>query len=267
MAMVLPSCLRSGRSAYLGVGISLGLLWGNALPSFAHHLGSTKAHHADPTIAQATNSNVQTKLIARAESFIDLLEQGNYQGAKDYLSPELHPYLTLTAIRKAWEEDLQGMSGKYEKVLSRKVVNVVNANVVILNIQFAQRAEDVLFTFDDQANIIAVDWSTGRSVDQVVTKFFEALKQRDYAKTRSLFSPLLKIEITPQQVQQAWAKLEEANGPYMRLVDVDIKPGTTLAAPDLAIATLQFADKTEEIFLFFDDTRRIMNIDFLESEN
>ncbi|MGL5033522.1 MAG: DUF3887 domain-containing protein, partial [Microcystaceae cyanobacterium] len=112
--------------------------------------------------------------------------------------------------------------------------------------------------------LIAANWSTGKSVDQIVEEFVVALQAGDYTKARTYLSPLLKVEIFPERIQKGWRRIITQNGELRRLVDVEVMPAQVLGAPDVAVVTLKFAKGTRDFFLFFDRDRNITNIDFPE---
>jgi hypothetical protein len=218
---------------------------------------------ASPSIlAQALTPDQQQKIVQQAEKFVDRLGQGNYSQALQLLNPDLQAYWTPESLKAIWQRDLIQEAGSYQKILRSSVIDVINADIVRVSVQFQRRSEDILFTFNKQQALVAVSWSSGQSIDAVVTDFIQALVQEDYGKARGYLSPLLKTEIFPTQIQGNWEKLLQVNGAFQKLTNIDIKPGGQLGAPDVVIATVQFANRSQDFFLFFDHTRRIVNVDF-----
>lgn len=211
-------------------------------------------------LAQAPDQ--RQNIIQQAEKFVALLGQSNYRQALQSLSPDLQAYWTPESLQTIWQRDLIQEAGSYQRILRSSVIDVINADIVRVSVQFQRRTEDILLTFNKQQALVAVSWSSGQSIDAVVTDFLQALVQKDYGKARGYLSPLLKTEILPTQVQGNWEKLLQANGAFQKLTKIDIKPGGQLGAPDVVIATIQFAKRSQDFFLFFDNTRRIVGVDF-----
>ncbi|BFM39208.1 DUF3887 domain-containing protein [Synechocystis sp. LKSZ1] len=213
-------------------------------------------------IAQALTPDQQQKITQQAEKFVALLGQSNYSQALKLLSPDLQAYWTPESLQTIWQRDLIQEAGGYQRVLRSSVIDVINADIVRVSVQFQRRTEDILLTFNKQQALVAVSWSSGQSIDAVVTDFINALVQKDYGKARGYLSPLLKTEILPTQIQGNWEKLLQTNGAFQKLTKIDIKPGGQLGSPDVVIATIQFANRSQDFFLFFDNTRRIVGVDF-----
>lgn len=217
---------------------------------------------SSPALTQSLTPDQQQRIIRKAEKFVGLLGQGDYSRALKLLSADLQAYWTPESLKTIWQRDLTQEAGNYQRILRSSVIDVINADIVRVSVQFQRRTEDILLTFNKQQALVAASWSSGQSIDAVVTDFIKALAQKDYGKARGYLSPLLKTEIFPTQIQEDWEKLLQTNGAFQKLSNIDIKPAGQLGTPDVVIVTVQFAKRSQDFFLFFDSTRRIVNVDF-----
>ncbi len=226
---------------------------------------SSQAIAGTPLLAQALTDSQKQSIIQQAKEYVTLIANQDYAKAQALLSPELQKIWTPERIGQLWQTELLDQAGSFQKILDAKVIDVVNADIVKLTVQFSGQTEDILLTFNKQQQLIAANWTTGKSIDQIVEEFVEALRSQDYAKARTYLSPLLKAEILPPRIQKGWTRLLERNGQFRKLLDVETKTNPSPASPDVAIATLKFTKGTQNVFIFFDKDRFITNIDLPEN--
>ena len=97
---------------------------------------------------QALTSQQKQALIERSEKIVNLANQGDYASLPSYLAPEVKAYVTPELFQRIWEVELIEQTGAFESVTGSKVVDVINADIVTLTLKFAQRSEDIQFTFN-----------------------------------------------------------------------------------------------------------------------
>ena len=101
------------------------------------------------------------------------------------------------------------------------------------------------------------------SIDEIAEAFVNDLNAGDYGSARGYLNPLFKAEIFADKLETEWQTELQSYGKFQDVVDVKVKPGSTFGAPDVAIVTLEFENQTRDYFFFFDNNRKIVNVDFV----
>lgn len=213
-------------------------------------------------VAQALTESQTQNLQKQAETLIGLLGKKDYKQVRQLLSPELQKFWTVEQIQSIWETELIGKFGPFQKIVSSHVIDVINADVVRVTVQFAKKTEDLLVTYDKQQRLIGLDWPSSKNIEQLATRFVNSLVIKDYARARGDLSPLLKAEFFPERIQSRWETLLRRTGPFQRIVRITNKPSTMANIPDVVIVKIQFENLTDDFFIFFNKDKQIVNVDF-----
>lgn len=222
---------------------------------------------APPTAAQSqyqvlTPQQKQT-LIERSEEIIRLANQGDFQAALNYLAPEVKAYLTPEDLKRVWNVELLEQTGAFQGITSSKIIDVINADIVTLTLKFAQRSDELQFVFNKSQELIGITLPSSLSIDEIAEAFVNDLNAGDYGSARGYLNPLFKAEIFADKLETEWQAELQSYGKFQDVVDVKVKPGSTFGAPDVAIVTLEFENQTRDYFFFFDNNRKIVNVDFV----
>ncbi|MBR8832188.1 MAG: hypothetical protein N5P05_000752 [Chroococcopsis gigantea SAG 12.99] len=215
-----------------------------------------------PATSESESTTAGQDLEKKAEQLVQWLGLGEYAKVLDAMTPEMRSFWTEEKIRQVWNERVTSTAGSYKRILSSNVVDAVNAKLVIVNTEFQNLKDNVVITFNDQGQIAGVDFPDRRDVQQISRSFIKYLSQKNYALARNLLSPLLKTEIFPQRIKSGWERVEKQMGPLQKILSVDVKPGAEGDNTTLVIAKLKFAKATTDVFLIFDDQKRITNVDY-----
>jgi hypothetical protein len=219
------------------------------------------------TLAQAERQVLTTQqkqnLIQRSEEIVKLANQGEFARTMGYLAPEVKAYITPEMFQRVWETELIKQTGAFQSITGSKVTDVINADIVTLTLKFAQRSEDIQFTFNKSQELIGVTLPSSLSIDEIAEAFVMDLSKGDYGSARGYLNPLFKAEIFADKLETEWKNELASYGKFQKVVDVKVKPGSTFDAPDVAIVTLAFEKETRDYFFFFDSNRKIVNIDFV----
>lgn len=225
-----------------------------------------------PLVAQAQTAPqeqpltvAKQNLVKRSRQFIEYLNAGQSAQAYQLLPQQLQNYWTPKTLQVLWEEDFIGDSGTFKKILKSQVFDVVNANIVKMSVQFERRSQEILFTYNDAQELIAISWTNRKTIPETVQEFFQALGNKNYGPARGYFSPLLKTEILPERVEKSWNQALNINGAYKGVKAIDVQSSGIAGAPDVAIVTVEFAQGERDFFLFFDNNRKIVNLDFVRN--
>jgi hypothetical protein len=243
---------------------SLSALLVVSVGSFAFFPAQAQSQVAKAEIAQALTDSQQQGIRKKAEQFIQLVSEKKASEAREIFYPELKKSWTAEQIQALWETELVAKLGPFQKVLGSKAIDVINADVVKVSVQFAKRKEDILITFNKQQQLVAVNWLSNKSVEDISTEFVNNLAKKDYARARQNFSPLLKTEFFAQNIQKNWENLLMRTGPFQKQISSQTKPGGTTAAANVVIVEIQFEKLTDNLFIFFNQDKQIVNVDFPE---
>ncbi|MBE9262700.1 DUF3887 domain-containing protein [Microcystis sp. LEGE 00066] len=189
-------------------------------------------------------------------------------GAKQYdkviaaLSPQLKPLWTAEKLQKVWESQVTDHTGPFKRIVKTKVLDAINANLVIVTVEFEKVTDDVIVTFNRSGQIVAADFPEFRSISEIGTAFVTALANKDYGLARGFLHPFLKAEVFPTRVQGAWENLLKRTGPVRRIVGTQVRKGSGADGVDLVLVTIQFEKLTDTLILVFDDQKQIVNVDF-----
>ncbi|WP_013321732.1 DUF3887 domain-containing protein [Gloeothece verrucosa] len=213
-----------------------------------------------PEIAQATDAARNEALKKKAANAVNLLASGKYEELRKIMAPPLAQSLTAQKIKDIWDKSEQA-TGKITKQLNAEVVNTVNADLVVVNTQFAKTTDNIVVTFNKNQQIVGIDFPKIDSIEQISQIFVESMAANNYTKARGYLHPFLKTELFPQQVQKRWEDLIRRNGAFKKIVKTEIRPGSNVDRTDLVIVTAEFDKGSEPLFIIFDEERRIVGVD------
>lgn len=234
-------------------------------------LGLSPATPPAPVSAQTLPSAVpgvpvpNQALIERSKQFMTLLNENQAAQAYRMLAQPLQNYWTPQSLGELWQTDFVQDAGSFQKVLDAQVLDVVNAKIVKLTVQFERRSQDILFTYDPNQELVAISWSNRKTIPETVRELFQFLAEGNYGRVRGYLSPLIKTEILPERVQASWTRIVEVNGAFKGVKNIDIQPSGVVNAPNVAIVTAEFAKGPQNFFIFFDPNRKIANVDFVRN--
>jgi hypothetical protein len=212
-----------------------------------------------PKVDAARNEALKQKAL----DILDLARKSQFEKIRAYATPALAQKLTAEDIKRIWE-DLIKTTGPVKKVISSHAVNIVNADLVVINTQFKNEQGKFVFTFDSQGYFLGIDFPAVGSVDRIAKNVVQALAENDFVRARGYLSALLKTEIFPQQVQSKWKELLKSTGAFKKIKEITVVPGSMGNQTDVVLVTVEFAKITEDIFVIFDQNRRVVGIDVPE---
>lgn len=219
---------------------------------------------ASPPITLALMESKQTETLSnqqKAEKFVDLLIAGQYSQARALLYPDLQSQWSPAAIEQIWLE-LQQTTGPAQKRLSSRSTESVGAELVFVEVQFEKTTDKLLVIFNQNQEIVGVDFPRAESIEEIAQKVVDALVAGDFASARGYLHPYLKTELFPQQIEQKWERLLEQTGPYQKTVGVEVKQGSEIDNVSVVLVTMEFAKVTEPLIIIFNDQKQIIGVDF-----
>lgn len=232
----------------------------SALPTKAE----TFTPQATPAIAQAASAAQNQALQAKATQIINLLGDRQYAKVREAVSPQLKAKLSVEQVEQIWQK-LLTETGKLENIGKSKVINTINADLVVLTAKFQKTTGDFIVTFNKTGEIVGIDFPKLESIEQIAENFVNALANKDFARARGYLHPYLKVELFPQEIEQKWNAQIEQIGTLKRIVRLNTRTGSTADNTDVVIVTIEFAKSTQDMFIIFDENRRIVGVDFAQN--
>lgn len=205
----------------------------------------------------------EQKITEQARQLVDLLSRGEYAQARSLLHPDLASQLTTEEIKEIWD-NLLSKTGKVQKQGTFRVIDAVNSDLVVIPTQFERGSGDFIITFNEDEQIVGVDFPRAESIAEISQKVIDSLAARKFVLARGYLHPLLKTEIFPEKLQQGWDRLQEQYGPFKRVVSTNIRSGSSVDDAEVVVLTLEFAKSTQDILMIFDGDRHITGFNFVE---
>lgn len=229
---------------------------------------AVQAQRPDPAprleMAQSLTDAQEQQLKQKAARAIDLLNEKDYAGARALAAPKLQEALSLEYLALVWERLIE-MTGPLKKQVASRVIDGVNADLVVVTAEFAEGTENFIVTFNSEGQIIGVDFPKVETIDEIAAVVINALAANDFPRARGYLHPFLKTEIFPQQVREQWQQVIRENGAFRRIVDLDVRNSFGADDLDVVIATVEFQKGSQPMFLLFDDSRRLVGVDMAEA--
>lgn len=238
---------------------------GQASPANTAIAQTTPADSTTPTApaAPTTDPAKNQALNQKALEILDLARKGKFEEVRAYAAPELAAKVKAKDIKRIWENLLE-TTGPLEKVISSHVVNTINADLVVINTQFKNQKGKFIVIFNPQGYFLGIDFPAVGTIDKIAKIVVQALADNDFVKARGYLNAFLKTEIFPQQVQDKWQQLLKSAGAFKRIDTITVVPGSEGNPTDVVLVTVEFAKITEDIFVIFDQDRRVVGIDVPE---
>ena len=94
-------------------------------------------------------------LAAKAQTVVDLLAKGDYEGAVGMFSPSLREQAPAAEAKQAWE-GAQAENGAFQSAGAPVLAAEAKARVVYVPITFARGVFDLMFTFDAEGLVTSL---------------------------------------------------------------------------------------------------------------
>ena len=215
-------------------------------------------------ISQLSDEGKNQSLQERAAQIVNLLTGEEYAKVRETISPDLAKKLSAEQMEQIWET-LIAATGPVKQQLKSRVLNTINADLVIITTEFEKATGDFIVTFNQDGEIVGVDFPKIDTIDRIAEIFINALATNDFPRARGYLHPFLKTEFFPQKVQQQWQELLQQTGRVKRIVEIQVRTGSTVDEVDLVSVTIEFEKVTEDMLVIFDDSRRIVGVNFPEN--
>lgn len=249
--------LRNSRQQYLSALLLILVLSAAILPFKAQSqdiISSTE-------IAQSPHDAKEAEAQKIAEKALDLWKAEDFATLRPYLSSSLQALLPVDELKRFWKEQVEQL-GKIKKIGRSRAIDAINSYIVFIPVEFENMKGNVSVTVNKKNEVVGVNFPTKKTIEEIAEQSVEAIDQGDLIKARDNFTPALKAEISPQNLQKQWQAIEELAGPFKRIVKSEVRMGQTVDDPNLILVTIEFEKVTDDMFFIFDQKKQIIGVDF-----
>jgi hypothetical protein len=214
-----------------------------------------------PQIAQAVNQDQEDQAQALAEKALALWAAEDFKTLRPYLTAKLQAILPVNELKRLWQEQVED-SGRIKKIGKGRVVDAINSYFVYIPVELENLPSGhVTVTVSKKNEIAGVNFPTRRTIQAIAEESVSARASGDWIKARDRYSPALKAEITPQQLEERWERVQKLAGKFKRIVKSEVIPAANEGDPDLVLVTLEFEKVTDDLFFLFNRQKQIIGVD------
>jgi len=220
------------------------------------------------TIAQvsptnATQSNDSTRAKEVTQDFFDALIAGQYEQARELISPSLREYVSATDLQQSWQQILNDMGAfvRYQKI---RPTGVFDTHKVLVTANFENVISDFVVTLDNNQQITAVDFLWINNIQDNAEEFVDALSSGQHGMARGYLAPDLKETILPETIEQRWMEIIAATGPFKQRTNSRVVNSSS--SSDVVLVDLEFEQESRSFMIVFNQLGQIVGIDFPQSE-
>lgn len=214
-------------------------------------------------LAQSNDNQKSKELEMKAVKFLNYFFKKDFEEARKIIAPELKNQVTQALLQKEWLNSVS-QNGNFERILKTKTINTPGSDLVIVTIKFQNATNDWLVIFNNDKQIIGTDFPNSQPIEEIAIEFVNSLAIEKFDNARAYLHPFLKEDVFPEQVKSKWAKAQQENGDFKRIVDTTVRKGSSLDETDIVFVTIEFAKSTKEILFIFDSSKKITGVDILQ---
>lgn len=214
-------------------------------------------------LVQSADNLDEEGLKKKAAQVIQLLNDQNYDQVRRLLSRDLAIQLTADQIGEIWDNLIE-LTGPVTKIVGYRVIPTINADIVVVETAFNEKTDEFVVTFNKSGQVIGVDFPNVASIEEIAQIVINSVAVNDFTRARGYLHSSLKTEILPTQIQRDWQEIQQENGLYERIENIEVRPGSSVDSVDLVVVEAKFQKGIRKFFFIFDDDRRIVGINLVE---
>ena len=214
-------------------------------------------------LVQSTDMVDEEELKKKAAQVIQLLTQEDYSRVRTLLNRDLAIQLTADEISNIWSELIE-VTSPVKKIIGYRVIPTVNADIVVVKTEFEQMTDTFVVTFNKKGEIVGMDFPNIASIEEIAQMVINSVAVNDFSRARGYLHSSLKSEILPTRLQTAWEAIQQENGLYQYIEDIDVRPGSGVDQVDLVMVRAKFQQGMKDFLFIFDDNRRIVGINLVD---
>jgi len=225
----------------------------------------TNAQQYQPEIiiSQGTNTDNSATLEKKGEEILNLFFAQKFTDVINMTSPQLRSELSVELIEELWDS-VKEVEGQFKKITDRKVIFTPGSDLAIFTIEFEKVTEDWIIIFNDQEEIIGVDFPSQQDIDKIAQNFVNNLAKGDFSRARIRLHPFLKERIFAEQLQTRWDTFRQGKGDFQGIDNVSVRRGSKGDDTDVVFMDIKFTNDTERVLIIFNDAKSIIGVDFIQ---
>ena len=151
-------------------------------------------------------------------------------------------------------------------ILSTKVIGVTpgyRTTTVDAVVTTADGEKAILLMLDDDGKLLAWKWAGQiEGLEATALDFVKDLAAGRWVVARSKLSLDMQSELAPGDLERKWSKLQKVSGGFRRIKDAVI--ANEGGEQQLVLVAVEFVNTTSNLFVIFDASGRIINVDITQ---
>lgn len=215
---------------------------------------------AAPVAAQQTNKTELTP--AQSTAATELL----LQALKERQAAVMHSNLAESVRSSIDVATIQKRLDSRKAILSTKVIGVTpgyRTTTVDAVVSTADGEKPILLMLDDDGKLLAWKWAGQiEGLEATALDFVKDLAAGRWVVARSKLSLDMQSELAPGDLERKWTKLQKVSGGFRQVKDAVI--ANQGGEQQLVLVAVEFVNTTSNLFVIFDGSGRIINVDISE---
>ncbi|QNI94183.1 putative conserved secreted protein [Synechococcus sp. A15-127] len=215
---------------------------------------------AAPVAAQQTNKTDLTP--AQSTAATELL----LQALKERQAAVIHSNLAESVRSSIDVATIQKRLDSRRAILSTKVIGVTpgyRTTTVDAVVSTADGEKPILLMLDDDGKLLAWKWAGQiEGLEATALDFVKDLAAGRWVVARSKLSLDMQSELAPGDLERKWTKLQKVSGGFRQVKDAVI--ANQGGEQQLVLVAVEFVNTTSNLFVIFDGSGRIINVDISE---
>ena len=215
---------------------------------------------AAPVAAQQTNKTELTpaQSTAATELLLEALKERQAAVIHSNLAESVRSSIDVATIQKRLDSR--------KAILSTKVIGVTpgyRTTTVDAVVSTADGEKPILLMLDDDGKLLAWKWAGQiEGLEATSLDFVKDLAAGRWVVARSKLSLDMQSELAPGDLERKWTKLQKVSGGFRQVKDAVI--ANQGGEQQLVLVAVEFVNTTSNLFVIFDGSGRIINVDISE---
>lgn len=215
---------------------------------------------AAPVAAQQTNKTELTpaQSTAATELLLEALKERQAAVIHSNLAESVRSSIDVATIQKRLDSR--------KAILSTKVIGVTpgyRTTTVDAVVSTADGEKPILLMLDDDGKLLAWKWAGQiEGLEATALDFVKDLAAGRWVVARSKLSLDMQSELAPGDLERKWTKLQKVSGGFRQVKDAVI--ANQGGEQQLVLVAVEFMNTTSNLFVIFDGSGRIINVDISE---
>ena len=212
---------------------------------------------AAPVAAQQTKTTELTpaQSTAASELLLEALKERQAAVILSNLADDVRSSIDVATIQKRLDSR--------KTILSTKVIGVnpgYRTTTVYAVVTTADGEKAILLMLDDDGKLLAWKWAGQIDcLEATALNFVKDLAACRWVVARSKLSLDMQSELAPGDLERKWTKLQKVSGGFRQVKDAVI--ANEGGQQQLVLVAVEFVNTTSNLFVIFDASGRIINVD------